>query len=231
MSRGNLYQAKTYAYKEFISTYLPYIDRVFACDLSDSLFQSDPFKNFMHQDAVFCYTENITSAQEGETDFFSNYLGGQYWLPNTTLIVTPGVYMGSPIEIIKLMDLIQTFWSLTPDTHYMTDQPPTTMIFYKKFYADHNINFKTFNWCEGCSSVNVNFITNATFGNISILGCTKHPFYIHHYNYRPDILRSFYFQCPPKKYLSNQDYLMGLSNDDLNDLFDEVMKRKKSKKK
>lgn len=227
ITRSERYHMKLYLYKSFISQYISLIDRVFTCDLMDSLFQSDPFKSFMHSDSVYCYTENITIKKEEETYYVSESLQGQYYLHPETLVVTPVSFMGSPIETIKLIDLIQSFWNI-PGFNDISDQPPTTIIYRNHLFADHDIDFRTFDWCHGATSLNVNEVTNHSIGFVSIEGCKKRPFYLHHTNYDFDLIKSFYLQCPPKRVIDTPSmYILGLTVHEERQLLEEHLARRK----
>ena len=208
-NRWSLYQMKTFVYRDFLHSYFHIFDRVFMCDLADTVFQSDPFKDFMHESAVFNYVENISIYDEIETydDIYEKLKSN---IPNDSFIITPATYFGKPSEVLKLLDLVCSyFYNNEGINTELVDQSIITTIYYKKIYENYNINMKVIDWNMGILSANLNEFSCFSLGNITCIGCEKQPFLIHHSNYIYEILESTYLNCPrlkhqkPHKYLSN----------------------------
>ena len=217
-SRSLLYQLKTYVYRDFLFQYQHLIDRVFMCDLADAVFQSDPFKQFSHNNAAYCYKENYDLSNEEESLKFYEMMNES--LPPETLIITPAVYFGKPIEVLKFLDFVQYFYfdRKTGKNLPYTDQSIVNLVAYKKYYTDYDIDMRYIDWNGGIISANTMDITNKVIGNISCRGCKVKPFYIHHPNYVPEMLVELYKKCPRTKKDSNVEYIYGLSIDTMNKL-------------
>ena len=208
-NRWPLYQMKTFVYRDFLHSYYHLFDRVFMCDMADSVFQSDPFKDFMHEDAAFNYVENISIYDEMETydDIYEKLKSN---ISDDSFIITPAAYFGKPSEVLKLLDLVESyFFNDDGRNTELVDQSVVTTIYYKKIYELYNIHMKAVDWNMGILSANLNEFSSFSLGNISCIGCDKQPFLIHHSNYIYEIIESTYINCPrlrhqkPHKYLSN----------------------------
>lgn len=206
-SRSDLYQTKTFVYRDFLDSYGHLFDRILMCDLADTFFQSDPFKPFMHNKAAYCYKENFTLFDEMES--LKMYSEINESLPEDTKIVTPAVYFGEPMEVLKLLDMLQTYYFMKNGSkNDFHDQAVANLVYYKKYYADFDIDMRQIDWNEGIISANVVILTSTTMGNTSCLGCKRVPFIIHHPNYIQPLLADFYRHCPRKKKgTSNKEYL------------------------
>lgn len=208
--RWSLYQMKTFVYRDFLHSYYHMFDRVLFCDMSDTVFQSDPFKDFMHEDAVFNYFENISIFEETET-YDDLYQKMKSNIPQDSFIVTPACYFGRPVQVLKLIDLIQSYFFTENGTNTeLVDQSVCTVIYYNDIYKVHNINMKVVDWNKGVLSANLNEFSSYSIGNITCVGCENPiPFLVHHSNYIPEITEDIYQKCPrlkgqkPYKYLAN----------------------------
>ena len=220
--RSDLYQTKTFVYRDFLDAYGHLFDRVLMCDLADTFFQSDPFKPFMHNKAAYCYKENFTLYHEDES--LKMYAEINESLHGDTIIITPAVYFGEPMEVLKLLDILQTYYFMKNGTrNEFHDQAMITLIYYKKYYADYDIDMRQIDWNEGIISANVVTLTSTKMGETSCLGCKRVPFLIHHPNYIRPLITDFYRNCPRKKRgSSGKEYLYGLSVDDMEKIDQEL---------
>lgn len=211
--RFELYQMKTLVYREFLQYYYYKIDRIILCDLSDTAFQSDPFKFFMHEDSIYNYIENITIAEELETLSDIDYFF-QDEISSNNYIVTPAVYMGHPLQALKLLDLIQSYFVDADGNRLdIVDQSITTYLFYTGKYKNWGINMKALNWTQGVISANLSPLTSYDIGNITSPDFKLPPFIVHHTNYMREILLSIYKTCPRLRRHKGEIYLGDLDRE------------------
>ncbi|EAY14614.1 hypothetical protein TVAG_393420 [Trichomonas vaginalis G3] len=220
--RYELYQMKTLVYREFLSAFYYKIDRIMMCDLADTAFQSDPFKYFMHEDSVYNYIENITIEEEDET-FIDIQTYFQDEISEQNYIVTPAAYFGNPVQTLKLLDLVQSyFWDDDFQRKNIVDQSIISYLYYTKKYQDFGINMKALNWTGGIISANLAYFSNYDIGSINCMDLSSAPFLIHHTNYIRDILLSIYKTCPRIKKHKGEIYLGDLDRETMESIDAEV---------
>lgn len=199
LHRSSLYIEKIAILGRVLCQYQHLVDRYMSFDLTDFLFQADPFVMIHHKQEAEMILENKLVAHDYETrDQFSAFLHGDIVKYGNLSLVTGSVVYGDPFECVRVFDFVNYYFVTHPSyPPILVDQGVFTHMYYMQTYKYINLKLRVNHFYQGYIATDSELIYGDTFGKMVFYNTTYRTLAIHHPQWRCGPCENYYRQCVP----------------------------------
>ena len=201
-SKPHIFASKLQICHDFIWRYQSVMNRVIVIDISDIIFQGDPFNNMIEKGVISFVGEHLPFGLSWWTRKIHKLKGIHYSNYHLKPVINGGTY-GSDVQTV--IRYLETFNLLYSVDYYTTidqdDQAYMNVLVYEGYLDNFNIKWKIIEEHEGYVIILktpgvIKALISSKFGEIQTSFARDKPIIIHQYDRHCEIVKTFYETCP-----------------------------------